>query len=273
MHRTQRRRVASVAVVSLLAACSPGTGSVDDPTSQDELFPSASASDAESDGAERDRDGTSQQDESAAAPSEDEATSPSPSPTDTASETPNAEPSDDFAVPDEITEDYIERVLNELNRLSGEISRDILRRDVDPDAIELPDDLDDRVRDVSRGSDLTVSRRTLTALLRETDERKQVLPADEYDQVRYEVEEVLTTEPCVGVRVVQDYTGTDPTPIDPDVTPLAVVFLTRVEGANTTGWKTTDLLLPDAAPDSPEEAAIRQQSIGDILDAVGEVCQ
>lgn len=202
-------------------------------------------------------------------PTESATAAPSPTVEATAAAEPSPTPSAPFAVPDEITADYVERVLNEIARVDAAATATLRNLPVDEDAVELPEEVDRKLQDVYAEPILTINRRTATALLRSDDERNDLLPPEEYDQLFYGVEEVLLTEPCVAARVDRDFTGTD-ADIDPRRSTLAFAFLVRAEGANPAGWKLASLLLGSGDGDADDE--LRRVTAEQLIEEAPEAC-
>ena len=206
-----------------------------------------------------------------------EATLPSPTAapsTPTPAPTPTGEPSpeDPFAVPEEIDAAYVERVLNEINRLDAELTRDILRRPVDPDAVELPE-ADQQVLDsLYEEPILTLNTNATVALLRSQEERDDLLPATEYGQLRMTVERILAVEPCMVALVDRDFSQTD-AELTGSRSTLGVAFLSNGNQPNLTGWKLARLLGSDATPGSQDEQEMRALTATDLEGQWPVVCQ
>jgi hypothetical protein len=207
-----------------------------------------------------------QQPEAPATPSPTATTAPSPSEI----AEPSPSPTDPFAVPTEITPEYVERVLNEINRLDAELTKQILRTPVDPDATELPEGAAERLESLYANSILEINRNTLLDLLRSPERREAVREPDSYGQLMSEVEQVLlANESCIIARVQTDFSETDAVP---DTTStLTFEFLVRAE-TNATRWQVARSLGADIEAGSPEEDELRELGVADLAEDRQEVC-
>lgn len=196
-----------------------------------------------------------------ATPSTDEEPSPAPSPS----------PSDPFAVPDEITADYVERVLNEINRLDAELTRDILRRPLDEDATELPPEDQAHLEAIYAEPLLTFNGRAKVDLLRNQDQRDDLLPPDQLGHLVMAVEELLGASPCLVARVNRDWSEVDAV-ADADQSSLAFTVLQGAANANLTSWRLSNLIIGDASPGSPDEAELRELRLEDLAGQLPEAC-
>jgi hypothetical protein len=163
---------------------------------------------------------------------------------------------DEWAVPDEIDADYVERVVNHLLELERELFLTVLEEG-DPPGAPISEEVE-ALSEQFRGPDLGLPMTAINEILRATPE---IFDTDG-DATRYHVEEVATADAaCVGAFGRFEYRGL----IDPEFVPdqdetTAVVGLVPAseevdEEINPTGWvllratNTSD----DPPPDPCEE--------------------
>ena len=250
--RASTRVLAAGIAVVVIAACTD-TGDAVDP-GDESLFPS---------------DGASADDGSSGEPL-DGSGSPSDGPDPVAS---GSDPADDdpFAVPDEITDDYVERVLNEIARLNAEATVTVLRMPVDQNATSLPADLEDDLTALYEEPALGITRELLVELLSDSGQREDLKEPKDFGQVRYSVEEVLEHQPCVIALVDRDLSETDLERLSTRTT-KAFVVLAPAPRESPVGWQIASLLFPQAAVGSAEETALTTYSAEDLAEFVPEVC-
>lgn len=181
-------------------------------------------------------------------------------------------PEDPFAVPDEITADYVERVLNEIHRLDAELVKDLLQRPLDSDVTELPASdratLDSLYEEPLR----TTFMRASLDLLRSEEERGDLRPPEEMTQFRTSIEEVLETRPCIIARGRTDTTGVD-AEVQRDEPLLSFYFLVREDTQNSTGWLLARQLEGTSGGDPVPEEELRALTSTDLVEQLPEVCK
>lgn len=126
-----------------------------------------------------------------------------PSTPDTASPSPSE---DSFAIPDEITEEYVQRVLDELMRIRAEAVRAALELDPYPeDYTDLPPSVTDPLNAIY-GPTEELFQAAFVHFTASAPERARLRP--DYERVRYLVNSVSTrTDQCLVFSAVVDNTG------------------------------------------------------------------
>lgn len=199
---TSRRIVGALCAGSLLvSACSSGTGEPEDGASPtDTASPVATAS---------------------------------PSPTASAS------PEDPWAVPDPITEEYVDRVVNRIYEEWGAITREILEQDPDPTGTT-PVEVRERIAELFGGSEFLLNRfEEATDTWR--GDRENLLPATDFTSVKWTTRRLVeANEACMVAIGDFDTTGT----AQDGSSLLSAISLepTSPQPANPTGWLVIDAL-------------------------------
>lgn len=124
----------------------------------------------------------------------------SPTSSPTAAVTPTeteSTPDDPFAMPDPVTEDYVDRVVNTLYAEWGAITREILETPADPSAT-LTEQMQARLSSIFVGPAFLSSMESARDALR--GDRENLLPADEFGSVQWTTRAVFAaSEECLVV--------------------------------------------------------------------------
>lgn len=203
MHVSSGRLVGALGAVALLAsACTPGGAQAnDDPTT--------------------------------ASPTVEATGAPTPSAT-------ASSPSDPFAMPDPVTEEYVDRVVNTIYEEWGAITREILEQPADPTAITSVETRE-RVAAIFAGPELQGSLTELDQILR--GDREGLKPPDDFGSVQWRSRAIFTaSDRCLIVAGDFDTSQTAATGRSL-LSALSLVPVTddRTDG-NPTGWKILDSL-------------------------------
>lgn len=141
------------------------------------------------------------------------ASSPSPSPTTTATPSTSptgagtsSSPDDPFALPDPVTEEYVDRVVNTIYEEWGAITRELLQQPADPTAIT-PVETRERMATLFASEYLQRRFEEADGILR--GEREGLLPAEEFKSVSWTTQRVLShDQECLVVIGEFDTTRT-----------------------------------------------------------------
>lgn len=203
-------------------------------------------------------------------PTSEEPTTEEPTPTDEPTTEASVGASGDFAVPDPITEEYVDRVVNEIYAQWGAITKSILEQPADPSGI-----VDAATRE-EIGS-LFVGE----YLLRRYEEGDDVLrgardglkPPSEYGAVRWRTRKIFeSSEDCLVVAGDFDYsdTATEPGSI---LTALSLKPARNGTGdTNPTGWQVMDALANRGDGEVLADDVMLEASLGDFGDLLTHEC-
>ncbi len=143
----------------------------------------------------------------------------SPSSTDhpTASPSDTASPEDPFAVPDPVTEEYVDRVVNTLYEEWGAITRELLEQPADPSAIT-PVETRERIAALFGGQYLQRRFGEADGVVR--GDRDGLVPAEAQGQLRFESRRIFVgSAECI---VVAGDLATTETAVQPETTLVAL---------------------------------------------------
>lgn len=172
----------------------------------------------------------------------DDPTTASPSATIAASEQPSAEPSspdDPFAMPDPVTEEYVDRVVNAIYEEWGAITREILEQPPDPTAIT-PVETRERIALLFQGEYLRKRLEEADAMTR--GDREGLLSLDEFTSITWTTRKLLVTDTSCIVAIGDfDTSGTASNgPSVLTAVSLAPVTASETAPANESGWQILD---------------------------------
>lgn len=172
-------------------------------------------------------------DDDPTATSESHAPSPTEGPS---SEVTSAD--DPFAMPDPVTEEYVDRVVNTLYEEWGAITRELLQQPADPTAIT-PVETRERIAALFDGPYLRQRLEEADSTLR--GDRDGVLPPDEFTQLRIRTLQVkAATSACILLIGDFDRTGTA---VKGTTETAALSLAPARPGTTRVGWKINDLTL------------------------------
>ena len=206
--------------------------------------------------------------DASASPSPTAAASPSASAT--SSPSPEVTAVDPTVVPpvEDMTVEYVEAVVNTIEARSGELFARVLAEPVNPIGA-LPDGVLEGLEALFAGDRLAIKVDEAEALAQSEEARALVLPAEQYEGVRYEIVQVSYAEPgcliAVG-RINRDGT----TPEGGDDPSLSILSLGRGES---TPWVVIKAL-PNTGPDgSPNtDAFALEATLDDFEGALQHEC-
>jgi hypothetical protein len=157
-------------------------------------------------------------------------------------ETEEPEPEDPYAVPDEIDEDYVERVINAILEVRTEILRGALQQEqgenLDPDLMALH-------FATTEGSQRAAGLETFQGYIDDPESRGGLLPPDEMGATRFEADSLIHDEPegCIIVVGQWDRSGIS---TRADNEELVIFSLSRIQDVeqvsegNPTPWQWRD---------------------------------
>jgi hypothetical protein len=172
-----------------------------------------------------------------AAPSPSSPTSPTAADTDAPS--PSASPSDPFAMPDPVTEEYVDRVVNTIYEEWGAITKVALETSSNPTGVA-PIETRERLTTLFAGAGLQNALDELDGVVR--GDREQLLPPEEFEHVTWTTRKIFTANnQCMVVAGDFDTSGTA-------VEGKSLLSALSLQGpedeatSNATGWKILDSL-------------------------------
>ena len=183
---------------------------------------------------------------------------PSPTASATSSPSPEAAAVDPTVVPpvEDMTVEYVEAVVNTIEARSGELFAQVLAEPVNPIGA-LPDGVLEGLEALFAGDRLAIKVDEAEALAQSEEARALVLPAEQYEGVRYEIVQVSYAEP--GCLIAVGRINRTRTAVDGGESPvLSLLSLTPAVGAtNPTPWTIVDAMPntnADGEPNSDEFA-------------------
>jgi hypothetical protein len=202
-----------------------------------------------------------------AAPSPSSPTSPTAADTDAPS--PSASPSDPCAMPDPVTEEYVDRVVNTIYEEWGAISRELLEEPADPTAIT-PVETRERIAELFAGEYL--QRRLEEADDKLRGDREGLLPPEDFGQLRFTTEVLTESSTACLVAVGRiDFSET----ATGGGQRLVAMSLTPADSdeTNETGWLVMDQLV-NTDPEGNElpESTMLQATVDDFGESLENSC-
>jgi hypothetical protein len=200
-----------------------------------------------------------------AAPSPSSPTTPTAADTDAPS--PSASPSDPFAMPDPVTEEYVDRVVNTIYEEWGAISRELLEEPADPTAIT-PVETRERIADLFADEYLQQRLDEADEMLR--GERDGLLSPQEFDQLRASTRQIKRAgATCLVVAADLSFEGT----AEGGDVELAAFSLRPDEDAPT-GWKIMDVVRArDSEGNRLPDATILDNDVPELESVLGNSCE
>ena len=186
--------------------------------------------------------------------------SPTPSETGTASEDP-------FAMPDPVTKEYVDRVVNTIYEEWGAITREILEEPADPVGV-VPVQTRERIAELFAGEYLLRRLEEADAVLR--GQRENFLPIDEHSSVQWRTRRVyVASDHCLVAAGDFDTSGT----AVESISLLTAISLTPAED-NGTGWRITDALA-NTDPDGEvlDDSVMIDAQVSDFGDLLVTTCR
>lgn len=190
----------------------------------------------------------------------------SPSATEDPSPTVSASPDDPFAVPDPVTEEYVDRVVNTIYEEWGAITREILEQPADPSGIT---DVETRERIAALFGGQYLQQRFAEADDMLRGDREALLPPEEFDQLRIRTRQIKeATDTCMVVAADIEFSGTA---VDGDAE-LAALSLQPVP-SSVVGWEIIDVVRARGADgERLPDAAILDNTIDDLEAVLDNAC-
>lgn len=203
-------------------------------------------------------------DDDPTATSESHAPSPTEGPS---SEVTSAD--DPFAMPDPVTEEYVDRVVNTLYEEWGAITRELLQQPADPTAIT-PVETRERIAALFDGEYLGQRLEEADEMLRGN--RDGLLDPQEFDQLRIATRQIkAATSECLVVAGDLSFEGTA---VDGDVELAAFSLTPATDTRSPVGWKISDVVRArDAEGNQLPDSAILDNSVEDLSPVLGNSCQ